>query len=78
MLPTPAASRAEVLIATAAPMTGSVAWSGEQYQRGAETVYPTGAFVKGGEYGTDVSFPVPQSEENNPSYQPAACVTSRA
>jgi starch-binding outer membrane protein, SusD/RagB family len=49
-----------------------------QYQRPAESVYPTGAFVKGGEYGTDVSFPVPQSEENNPNYQPAACVTTRA
>jgi hypothetical protein len=49
-----------------------------QYGRSAESVYPTGAFVKGGEYGTDVSFPVPQSEENNPSYQPGACVTTRA
>ena len=32
----PANARAEILIATAAPMTGRVAWSGEQYQRGAE------------------------------------------
>ncbi len=49
-----------------------------QYQRGAETVFPTGAYVKGSEYGTDVSFPVPQSEENNQLYQPGSCVTSTA
>ena len=41
-------------------------------------MFPTGPYVKGSEYGTDVSFPVPQSEENNPSYVPGACVTSRA
>ena len=49
-----------------------------QYGRSAESVFPTGAYVKGSEYGTDVSFPVPQSEENNPSYQAASCVTSSA
>jgi hypothetical protein len=49
-----------------------------QYGRGAESVFPTGAYVKGSTYGTDVSFPVPQSEENNPNYQPSACVTTRA
>ena len=49
-----------------------------QYDRSAESVFPTGAFVKGSDYGTDVSFPVPQSEENNPNYQAAACVTTRA
>ena len=49
-----------------------------QYGRSSASVFPTGAYVKGGEYGTDVAFPVPQSEENNPAYQAAACVTSRA
>jgi hypothetical protein len=49
-----------------------------QYNRPAESVYPTGAYVKGSEYGTDVTFPVPQSEENNPNYQASACVTTRA
>ncbi len=36
-----------------------------QYSRGAETVFPTGIFVKGGTHGPDVNFPVVQSEENN-------------
>jgi hypothetical protein len=48
-----------------------------QYGRAAGTVFPSGAYVKGGEYGADVSFPVPQAEENNPSYTPSACVTTQ-
>jgi hypothetical protein len=36
-----------------------------QYGRGAETVFPTGPWHKGGNYGTDVNFPVPQAESNN-------------
>jgi len=40
-----------------------------QYGRGAETVFPTGAFHKGGNYGTDVNIPVPFDEENNPNFQ---------
>jgi len=38
-----------------------------QYGRGAETVFPTGPWHKGGNYGTDVNFPVPQAEANNPN-----------
>jgi len=49
-----------------------------QYGRGAETVFPTGAYFKGGNYGTDVNLPVPQSEQNNPNYKPAACVQTQA
>ena len=37
-----------------------------QYGRNAETVFPTGAWHKGGNYGTDVNFPLPQAEQNNP------------
>lgn len=37
-----------------------------QYGRGAESVFPTGPYFKGGTYGTDVNFPLPVSEENNP------------
>lgn len=37
-----------------------------QYTRGAESVFPSGAYFKGGTYGTDVNFPLPISEENNP------------
>jgi hypothetical protein len=44
-----------------------------QYGRGAETVFPTGAFPKGGVYGTDVNLPVPTDEQNNPSYTPGSC-----
>jgi hypothetical protein len=40
-----------------------------QYGRGAESVFPTGAYFKGGSFGTDVNFPVPQPEENNPNFQ---------
>lgn len=38
-----------------------------QYGRGAETVFPTGSFVTGGSYGTDVNFPIPFDELNNPN-----------
>ena len=38
-----------------------------QYGRTAETVFPVGTWHKGGNYGTDVNFPVPQAELNNPN-----------
>lgn len=40
------------------------------------TVFPTGVYYRGGTYGNDVSFLVPQSETNNPFYNSAQCVTS--
>jgi hypothetical protein len=41
----------------------------EQYGRGAESVFPSGAYHKGGDsYGTFTSFPIPQDEQNNPNY----------
>jgi hypothetical protein len=49
-----------------------------QYGRGAETVFPTGNFLKGGTFGAQVNFPVPQSEENNPQFQRSACVATDA
>jgi hypothetical protein len=39
-----------------------------QYGRPAESVFPTGAYHKGGEYGTDVNFPVVAAEQNNPNF----------
>jgi len=36
--------------------------------RGAETVFPTGTYFKGGAYGVDVNFPVPFQETNNPNF----------
>lgn len=38
-----------------------------QYGRAAESVFPTGAWHKGGNYGSDVTIPIPQAEENNPN-----------
>jgi starch-binding outer membrane protein, SusD/RagB family len=37
------------------------------YQRPANTVFPTGAYHKGGSYGTDVNLPIPIEEQNNPN-----------
>ena len=45
-----------------------------QYARSAESVFPTGAYHKQGlTRGTQVSFVVPQPEENNPNYTASAC-----
>ncbi|HEY0529798.1 MAG TPA: hypothetical protein VGD02_13295 [Gemmatimonadaceae bacterium] len=49
-----------------------------QYGRAPETVFPTGVYFKGGNYGTDVNIPVPFSEQNNPNYTPAACDKTKA
>jgi hypothetical protein len=38
-----------------------------QYQRPSESVFPTGPWHKGGNYGGDVNVPVPQAELNNPN-----------
>ncbi len=38
-----------------------------QYGRDSESVFPTGAYFKGGNYGTDVNFPIPLEEDNNPN-----------
>jgi hypothetical protein len=39
-----------------------------QYGRGLETVFPTGAFPKGGNYGTDAFLPISFDETNNPNF----------
>lgn len=39
-----------------------------QYGRDSESVFPTGAWFKGGTYGPDVNMPVPRDEENNPNF----------
>jgi len=38
-----------------------------QYGRGSETVFATGTYFKGGIYGTDLNFPIPVEEDNNPN-----------
>ncbi len=41
-----------------------------QYGRAQDAVFPTGTWHKGGNYGSDVTMPVPQAEENNPNVTP--------
>lgn len=38
-----------------------------QYNRSAASVFPVGTWHKGGNYGVDINFPVPQAEQNNPN-----------
>ena len=40
-----------------------------QYGRNAEAVFPTGAYFKGGAYGTDVVLPPNNTETNNPNWK---------
>jgi hypothetical protein len=49
-----------------------------QYNRGAETVFPTASYHKGGTYGTDVNFPIPFNESQNPNYDIEMCNTKSA
>jgi len=39
-----------------------------QYNRPMSEVFPYGPFFKGGDYGPDVNFIIPQEEENNPNF----------
>ena len=48
------------------------------YNRPPETVFPTGQWHKGGPYGPDMNFPVPQAEETNPNVTPGNTCTDRA
>ena len=47
-----------------------------QYGRGAETVFPTDAYFKGGVYGTDVNLVIPFEERNNPEF--TGCIDRKA
>lgn len=44
------------------------------YGRTANAVFPTGTWHKGGNYGTDVNFPIPFAETNNPTAGAGACI----
>ena len=50
----------------------------KQYGRAVNTVFPNGAYFKGGTYGTDVNLPVPQQEQNNPNYVAGSCKQNQA
>lgn len=41
-----------------------------QYARAASTVFPSGTHHKGTPYGSDVNFPIPVQEDNNPNTAP--------
>jgi hypothetical protein len=45
-----------------------------QYARTATAVFPTGAWHKGGNYGTDVTLPLPLAETNNPNAGAGVCI----
>ena len=47
-----------------------------QYGRPEATVFPTGPYLKGGSYGTDVNIPIPIEEQNNPNFQ--GCIDRNA
>ncbi len=49
-----------------------------QYNRSANSVFPTGAWHKGGAYGTDVNFPLPLAETNNPLPGAGICIDRSA
>jgi starch-binding outer membrane protein, SusD/RagB family len=38
-----------------------------QYGRAPDEVFPTGTYIKGGDYGEDVNLPIPIEEQNNPN-----------
>jgi hypothetical protein len=39
-----------------------------QYSRPQDQVWPNGAYFKNGQYGTNVNFPVPDTEKSNPNF----------
>ncbi len=50
-----------------------------QYGRTQAQVFPVGEFAEGGSYGTDVNFPIPQTEQNNPEFDtPDQCIDRNA
>ena len=47
-----------------------------QYGRPQDQVFPSGTYIRGGTYGTDVNFPVVQAEQNNSKF--TACIDRNA
>ena len=47
-----------------------------QYGRTQDQVWPTGPYFKTGSYGTNVTFPVPDSEKSNPNF--TGCLDTKA
>ena len=49
-----------------------------QYNRPASAVFPTGTWHKGGNYGSDVTIPLPLAETNNPTPGAGTCIDRNA
>jgi hypothetical protein len=49
-----------------------------QYNRPASSVFPVGAWHKGGNYGVDVTIPLPLAETNNPESGAGVCIDRNA
>jgi starch-binding outer membrane protein, SusD/RagB family len=49
-----------------------------QYGRAENTVFPNGPHHRGGNYGPDVNFPIPQAEDNNPNVVNGGCIDRNA
>ena len=49
-----------------------------QYNRTQDTVFPSGPYHKGGVYGSDVNFPIPFNETQNPNFSLDQCNTQQA
>lgn len=49
-----------------------------QYGKTDTQVFPTGTYFKGGNFGHDVAFPIPFTENQNPNYHPDQCSTTAA
>ena len=47
-----------------------------QYGRTQDNVFPSGVYFKGGVYGSDVNFPVPDGEKINPAF--TGCIDRKA
>ncbi len=47
------------------------------YNRPAASVYPSGAFFKGGSYGTDVALRIPFNENQNTKFEPEKCLVNQ-
>lgn len=47
------------------------------YGLATNAIFPSGPHFRGGNYGNDVAYPIPFQEENNTSYRPADCDTTR-
>jgi starch-binding outer membrane protein, SusD/RagB family len=42
------------------------------------SVFPSGPYFRGANYGNDVAYPLPFAEANNPEYNAASCITTQA